>query len=119
MKAFQVSLLAFTALFACVSGCSRAYSFTGVVVDGNGVGIADANIVLFPSDWKRSEHNDEQSNGKTKSDGTFEATWCCDTGVKFFTMITSKPGYHGDVRLVRADEKNVRVLLSMEPLKTE
>jgi hypothetical protein len=119
MKTIQSSLLALTALFICVSGCGRTYSFSGVVVDGNGNGIADARIVLFPSDWKRPEYDEAQNDGKTESDGTFEAGWCCATGVKFFRMVTSKSGYHEDVRIVSADEKNLRVVLSLDVAKTE
>ena len=119
MKTFQANLLVLATLFACFAGCGRTYSFSGIVLDGQGVGIVGAKIVLYPHDWKRPVYDDQHNDEKTKGDGTFEAGWCCATGVKFFRIVVSKSGYDEDTRIVSADEKDIRVVLSRVVGKSE
>ena len=119
MKTLKAILLILGILLACIAGCSRPYSFSGIVLDGQGVGIGDARIILYPHDQKRPRYNDQYSDGKTDSDGTFEAGWCCATGVRFFRIVVSKSGYDDDTRIVSANEKGIRVVLSLVGGKTE
>ena len=83
--------------------------FFGIVVDGQGIEIDDAQIVLHPHDEPLIWSNIRQ---KTNSDGTFEAVWSCTPGVKFFRMLVSKPGYDGDNRIADANAEKIRVVLS-------
>ena len=110
MKAFEGTLLVLGIFFACMTGCSQDYNFSGIVVDGQGVGIKDAKIILYPHDVKRPESGPSY---KTKEDGLFKAGWCCTPGVKFLRMVVSKPGYEEDNRIVLADEEGIRIVLSV------
>lgn len=113
MKTLQANLIVSGIPLACIAGCSRSYSFTGVVVGGQGAGIIDAKIIIYPHDWERPEYHEQYRDGKTESDGVFQAGWCCATGVESFRMVVSKPGYDEDIRIVAADEKDNRVVLSV------
>ena len=109
MKPLSLPFVLLTMLITATLGCSRVYQFDGIVVDGQGIGIDDAQIFLYPHDAKKPESTEGQ---KTLSDGTFEAGWCCTPGIQFFRMTVSKIGYDDDNRIITADEKNIRVVLS-------
>lgn len=109
MKPLSLPILLLMLLISATAGCSRAYQFSGVVVDGQGIGIDGAQIVLYPHDANKPKSTAGQT---TLSDGTFESSWCCTPGVKFFRMTVSKTGYDDDNRIVSGDERNIRVVLS-------
>ncbi len=117
MKPISLAIVLLAMLITTTSGCSRRdYRFVGIVVDGQGIGIDDAQIVLYPQDEPPPASTTEQ---KTNSDGTFEARWSNTREIKFFRMIVSKPGYDDDNRIVSADEENIRVVLSRSSKASE
>lgn len=109
MKPLSLPMLLIVMLITATAGCSSVYQFAGIVVDGQGIGIDGAQIVLYPHDANKPESTAGQ---ETLSDGTFESSWCCTPGVKFFRMTVSKTGYDDDNRIVSGDERNIRVVLS-------
>ena len=116
MKPLSLHFLLLAILITVTAGCSRGYQFAGIVVDGQGIGINEAQIVLYPHDASKTESTEGQ---KTLSNGTFEASWCCTPGIKFFRMTVSKIGYDDDNRIISADEKNIRVVLSRSSNESE
>lgn len=116
MKPLALAVLLIAMLITVTAGCSRGYRFIGVVVDGQGIGIDEAQIILYPHDEKKPESTTGQ---RTKNDGTFEATWDCTPGIKFFRMTVFKIGYDDDNRIVSADEKDIRVVLSRSRITSE
>ena len=109
MRPNFVKLVLLAAVLTTVSGCSRVYLFDGIVVDGDGQPIADATIVVYPHDWKRPSH--DLADGISNSDGSFEAIWGSAVGVEYFHMVVTKDGYREHLRLVEADEKELRIVL--------
>jgi hypothetical protein len=116
MKPLALTILLIASLITATTGCSRGYRFIGIVVDGQGVGIDEAHIILYPHDEQKPESTTGQ---KTKNDGSFEATWGCTPGIKFFRMTVFKTGYDDDNRIVSADEKDIRVVLSRSSKASE
>lgn len=116
MKRIATGLLAIGLFLPCIAGCSRSYLFEGVVVDGQGVGIMGADVIVYPYDQERSQSG---NGGKTRANGKFEVGWGSIPGVKFFKMELSKTGYEADKRLVLADERGIRIVLSVAGSKVE
>jgi hypothetical protein len=116
MKPIATVLLAIGLFLPCIAGCSRSYLFEGVVVDGQGVGIIGADVIVYPYDQERSR----SGNGvKTGANGKFEVGWGSIPGVKFFKMEVSKAGFDVDKRLVLEDEQGIRIVLSVAGSKVE
>ena len=109
MKSPRLVALALVMLLLTVSGCSRIYSFDGQIVDGDGKPIAGASVNFYPHDWKRQEFGRE--DGKSEEDGSFKAGWGSAVGVEYFNMVVMKDGYREQVLLVKADAKNLRVVM--------
>jgi hypothetical protein len=109
MKPPQLVTLALMILLAAVSGCSRVYSFDGEIVDGDGTPIAGASVNFYPHDWTHPEFG--RADGISEEDGSFKAGWGSAVGVEYFNMVVSKDGYREQVQLVKADAKNLRVVM--------
>jgi hypothetical protein len=116
MKPITRVLLAIGLFLPCIAGCSRSYLFEGVVVDGQGVGIMGADVIVYPYDQERSQ---SRNGGKTGPNGKFEVGWGSVPGVKFFKMEVSKTGFDVDKRLVLEDEQGIRIVLSVAGSKVE
>ncbi len=116
MKPFVAVLLTIGLVLPCIAGCSKLYRFAGIVVDGQGIGIVDADVLVYPHDDKQAAR---LSGKKTKQDGTFETGWVDGPGRKFFRMVVSKNGYELDKRIVLAEEENLRIVLSVASSKAE
>ncbi len=116
MKPIVSVVFAIGLFLPCIAGCSRSYLFEGVVVDGQGVGIIGADVIVYPYDQERSQSGND---GKTGANGKFEVGWGSIPGVKFFKMEVSKTGYEADKRLVLADEHSIRIVLSVAGSKVE
>jgi hypothetical protein len=106
------SILSLSICLAVLStaGCSRAYNFSGIVVDGDGLPIAGASFAIQPHDWNEPDWFDpKQLSG---DDGRFSTGWGSAVGVEFFKFTTAKEGFDNDVRLVEADATDIRIVLS-------
>lgn len=112
MPAYQAASSLLTLCLLTTAGCSRAYEFAGVVLDGNGVPIAGATFALAPHGT--NEPNLTDSDAVSAADGTFTAGWCCIPDVDFFILTTSCDGYVDDVRIVTADESSIRIVLARD-----
>lgn len=117
MLSKSASATLFVILILSLSGCSQLYTFEGIVVDGDGQPISGAAIMLYPHNWERPSRIG--NNGTSGDDGTFVATWCCAVGVDFFRMAVSMDGYREQDPLVKADEKNLRIVLERLPGERE
>ena len=116
MKSIKTVTCVIGLFLPCIAGCSRSYLFQGVVVDGQGVGIMGADVIVYPNDQERSQ---SRNGGKTGPNGKFEVGWGSIPGVKFFKIEVSKAGYEADKRLVPADEHSIRIVLSVAGSKVE
>lgn len=96
-------------LLATLSGCSRVYNFDGKIVDGDGNGIEGASINFYPHDWTRQEFG--RADGTSKADGSFKADWGSAVGVEIFNIVVSKEGYREQVQLVKADARDLRIVM--------
>ncbi|MFN7289983.1 MAG: hypothetical protein ACK5YR_21775 [Pirellula sp.] len=109
MKPLQFVTLVLMMLLATVSGCSRVYFFDGQIVDGDGRPIVGASVNLYPHDWPRMEFG--RADDKSEEDGSFKANWGSAVGIEYFNMIVTKDGYREQVLLVKADTKELRVVM--------
>ena len=109
MKPSQMMLVILATVLAAALGCSRGYLFEGIVVDGDGNPIGGATINLYPHDWKRQSFG--RPDGTSEEDGTFKANWGSAVGIGFFQMVVEKEGFREQQQLVKADAKNLRILL--------
>lgn len=67
---------------------------------------------VCPHDWARQEFASE--DGIYEEDDSFIAEWGSAVGVEYFSMVLSKDGYREQVQLVRADAKNLRVVMQRD-----
>jgi len=112
MKPPRLVALAIMMLLASVTGCSRVYYFEGEIVDGDGAPIAGALVNIYPHDWARQEFG--RADGISEEDGSFKAEWGSAVGVEYFNMVVSKDRYREQVQLVRADAKNLRIVMQRD-----
>jgi len=104
VKSFVVVVAVFS-----IAGCSRAYQFEGIVVDGDGIPIQDATIIVYPHGDDRPSY--DQVDGTSEETGRFEATWGLAPGINFFQMIVSADGYRPNKRIVEADANDLRIVM--------
>lgn len=109
MAPTRLVTLSLMCLLATLSGCSRVYSVDGKIVDGDGNGIEGASINFYPHDWKRQEFG--RADGTSEADGSFKADWGNAVGVELFNMVVSKEGYREQVQLVKADARDLRIVM--------
>ncbi len=112
MKPPRLVTLVLMVLLALVPGCSQVYRFDGKIVDGDGTPIGGASVNFYPHDWERQGFG--RADGISEEDGSFEAVWGSATGVEYFYMVLSKGGYREQVQLVKADAKNLRVVMERD-----
>lgn len=96
-------------LLILLSSCSRSYSFQGRVVDGDGIPIAGATFAITPH--KHSLPDNSNTSNVSGKDGTFNVHWCCVPGISLFKLRTKCSGYKDDVRLVKADDSMLRIVM--------
>lgn len=109
MKPTRLVTMSLMCLLATLSGCSRVYNFDGKIVDGDGKGIEGASINFYPHDWTRQEFG--RANGTSEADGSFKADWGSAVGVEIFNMVVSKEGYREQVQIVKADARDLRIVM--------
>ncbi|XZE36699.1 hypothetical protein SH501x_002283 [Pirellulaceae bacterium SH501] len=67
-----------------------------------------------PHDWARQQS--ASADGISEEDGSFKAEWGSAVGVEYFSMVVSKDGCREQVQFVRADAKNLRVVMQRDHL---
>lgn len=96
-------------LLILLSGCTRSYSFQGRVVNGDGVPIEGATFAITPH--KHALPDDSNATGVSGKNGAFHIHWRCVPGVSLFKLRTKCLGYKDDIRLVRADDSTLRIVM--------
>ena len=95
-----------------LSGCTRSYSFQGRVVNGDGLPIEGATFAITPH--KHALPDDSNTSAVSGKDGAFHIHWSCVPGISLFKLRTKCSGYKNDVRLVRAEDSTLSIVMEKE-----